>query len=71
MSDRIKGLIVVLKEDLRDDDAAPIIDAIRMLRWVVSVQPLVADVDSHIAIQVAKSQIIDAMLRAAREYGVI
>lgn len=37
MTDHIKGLTVVFEEDLRKDDAQVIIDAIELIRGVVSV----------------------------------
>lgn len=43
MSDRHIGYVVVLDTALRDDDSAEIIKAIRLLRGVVSVQPVVRD----------------------------
>ena len=49
MTDRYHTLTVVLKEDLRDDDCKPLIDAILMLRGVASVTGVVSDFDSHMA----------------------
>lgn len=43
MSDRIKGYIVTLAEDYRDDDAKPIQAAILMTKGVADVTPLVVD----------------------------
>lgn len=49
MTDRLHSLTVVLERDIRDDDAEPILAAIRMIRGVQSVTGQVADIDSHIA----------------------
>ena len=49
MTDRIHSLLVVLKQDMRDDDAQPLIDAISLLRGVAMVEPQVADIDSQMA----------------------
>lgn len=49
MTDRHAGYIVVLDVDLRDDDAEPILNALRMISGVQSVEPIVADLDLHIA----------------------
>ena len=49
MTDRLNALIVVLDGDIRDDDAEPLMSAIRQLRGVVSVSGNVADSASHIA----------------------
>lgn len=43
MTDRLKGFLVVLDDDMREDDAQPILDAIRQLRHVLSVTPMVAE----------------------------
>lgn len=56
MTDRIKGLTVTLEDNVREDDAQAIIDAIRMLRRVVSVDVHVADIDHHMAVQQAKHE---------------
>lgn len=48
MSDRIKGFVVSLDKDYRDDDAAVILNAIRMVRGVASVEPCLASIDDHI-----------------------
>lgn len=49
MTDRHAGYIVTLADNLRDDDAEPILNALRMISGVLSVEPIVADVDLHIA----------------------
>lgn len=49
MTDRIKGLVVTLERDIREDDVEPIIDAIGQLRGVLSVVPDVVDVQDHMA----------------------
>jgi len=36
MTDRLKGCIVVFDDDMREDDALPLMDAIRQLRGVAS-----------------------------------
>lgn len=40
MTDRIKALTVILTADVREDDVQPLIDAIRMLRGVWSVESI-------------------------------
>ena len=49
MSDRIKGLFVSLSGDLRDEEASPIADAIRMIKGVAAVTCSVADSDDWMA----------------------
>jgi hypothetical protein len=42
MTTRFKGLAVVFEQDLREDDAKAIVDAIKMLRGVLDVAPVEA-----------------------------
>lgn len=49
MTDRYNALTVVLEQDIRDDDAEPLIEAIKMLKGVVDVQGNVPSVDSFVA----------------------
>ena len=39
MTDRVKGLAVVLDRDYRDDDVQVIVDAIKMIKGVLNVNP--------------------------------
>jgi hypothetical protein len=43
MTDRLYGCVVAFERDIREDDAEPLLAAIRMLRGVLSVTPHVAD----------------------------
>lgn len=47
MSDSYNGLLVILGEDIRDDDAQRIIDAIKMVKGVQDVVPNVAESDAE------------------------
>lgn len=47
MTDRIKGFVVTLEQDMRDDDVQSVVDAIGMIRGVASCSPSVADIDDH------------------------
>lgn len=49
MTDRLNALTVILEDDVRDDDAQPLISAIYQLKGVISVKPHVSDIDSAIA----------------------
>ena len=49
MTNRYHSLTVALDRDIRDDDAEPILMAIRMIKGVLSVKPKVADMDSNMA----------------------
>jgi hypothetical protein len=48
MTDRVKGFTVTLAEDVRIDDIEPTMQAIRMIKGVVDVQPSIADGNDHI-----------------------
>jgi hypothetical protein len=58
MTDRYNSITVVLERDIRDDDAEPILSAIRMIKGVQSATGNVAEVSDYIAEQ-----------RAIRELG--
>lgn len=49
MTDRHAGYVVVLATDMRDDDAEAVLTALRMVKGVASVEPVVADIALHIA----------------------
>lgn len=54
MTDRYNYLTVVLEQDIRSDDAEPIINAIKMLRHVVDVRPNVTNSGDWAAQEKAK-----------------
>jgi len=50
MTDRYKGFIVTLGDDLRDDDAAATIAAIKQIKGVIAVKPVLGgDMDDEMA----------------------
>jgi hypothetical protein len=49
MTDRYNALTVVLDHDIREDDAEPLINAIRCMKGVIKVKGNVADPDDYIA----------------------
>ncbi len=49
MTDRYHSLTVVLEKDFRDDDAESILNAIEMIKGVLSVKPHISDCDSNMA----------------------
>ena len=51
MTDRHAGYIVTLAQDIREDDAKAVITALRMVKGVMSVEPVVADIQYHMAEQ--------------------
>lgn len=51
MTDRHAGYIVTLAQNTREDDAEAVITALRMVKGVLSVEPVVADIQYHLAVQ--------------------
>lgn len=49
MTTRHAGYVVVLERDTREDDAEAIMSAIRMLKGVVSCEPVIAGPELHVA----------------------
>ena len=49
MTDRYNGFVVILEKDIRDDDAEPILNAIRMIKGVLSVTPYISSFESLMA----------------------
>lgn len=66
MTDRFHTLTVILEQDIRDDDAEGIIDAIRHLRYVSSVTGIVADIESHMAEDRAKRELRSKLWEALK-----
>ena len=61
MTDRYNALTVVLSEDIREDDAEPLMAAIRMMKGVQSVKGHIATIDSHIAEQRARLELSEKL----------
>jgi hypothetical protein len=49
MSDRVKALTVVLKEDVRQDDVEALVNAIRLFTSVISVKVVKTTMDDYFA----------------------
>lgn len=56
MTDRFAGFVVVLADDIREDDAEAVVTALRMVKGVVSVTPVVCDPTLAIAQQRVKRE---------------
>jgi hypothetical protein len=63
MTDHYHALTVVLARDTRDDDAQALIDAIRQLRNVASVEPHVADWALHTAVVRVRNEYLRRLRR--------
>lgn len=57
MTDRTNHLTVVLDDDYRDDDVQHIVNAIGMIKGVISVGVNVLDSDDYVARAVARTQL--------------
>lgn len=49
MSDRTAGFVITLDRDLTSDEAAEVVQALHMIRFVASVEPVTANLDIQIA----------------------
>jgi hypothetical protein len=67
MTDRFHSLVVVLEKDIREDDAQAIIDAIKMVKGVLTVDGLVADPTSMMAYARARSDLQHKLFTALQE----
>ena len=61
MSESIHSITVVLKEDVGTDDAKRILDALRMVRGVISADGNVADSVTHMAESRARTDLHQKM----------
>ncbi len=58
MTDHHAGYVVILDRNIREDDAADTLNALRMVRGVQSVEPIVAGIETQIAESRARSRIL-------------
>lgn len=49
MTERFRGLLVTFAKDVREDDAECHINAIRMIKGVLNVEPVPSNIDAHIS----------------------
>ncbi len=47
MTDRLKGVLVTFDREIRDDDAQPLLEAIKMLRGVLSVKQYICGMEDY------------------------
>ncbi len=69
MTDRFAGYIVVLEDNVRSDDAEVITKAIAQLRGVVSVIPVVSNIEIHIAEERVRRELGDKLLQVVFPKG--
>lgn len=68
MTDRVKGLVVVLEEDIREDDAEKIIEAVEMVKGVQSVDKNITEVDDYINRQKVVNKISKDIFEVLTKY---
>lgn len=63
MTDRLKGVVVTFEKDIREDDAEEILSAIRMVKGVLSVKPLVSNYEQHVAEERVRMELGQKLLK--------
>ena len=56
MTNRIKGLVVVFNNDIREDDAEELINVIKLLKGVIKVEPSIVNHEDFINRQRIKNE---------------
>lgn len=69
MTDRHNAYVVILADDVRDDDAEPIITALRMVKGVLAVEPHVSEgmLDQMVVESRVRHQVSRALLALHRD----
>ena len=67
MSDRYNSLTVFLEKDLKDEDAEPLIEAIKCFRGVLDVKPTVSNMLGILAEERARSVLREKLWRILQE----
>lgn len=66
MSDRVHSLTVTLDHTYKDEDAKSIMDAIRMIKGVSEVQPIIATAETYFAVENARAQLATKLFEVLR-----
>ena len=69
MTDRIKGFTVTLTDDIRIDDVQPLLDAVKMLKGVASVDVSVTNMDDHMNRQMISMEMKTKIYEVLKELG--
>lgn len=67
MTDRYSGFIVTLRNDLRSDDVEATLNALRMVKGVIDVSPIVSDCEVSVAAIRAKNEMREKLFNFIRE----
>jgi hypothetical protein len=57
MTDRIKGFTITLQKDIRDDDMNQILTTLKMIKYVVDVEPVIFTGEDRMAEQRLKAEL--------------
>lgn len=63
MTGRLAGVVVTFEKDIREDDAEAIINAIRMIKCVLTVKPLVSDTTQSMAEDRVRRELGEKLLK--------
>ncbi|HUT90116.1 MAG TPA: hypothetical protein VMY37_11505 [Thermoguttaceae bacterium] len=66
MTDRLKGCVVVFDEDIREDDAEPLMAAIAQLRGVLSIQPSIRTADDWMIRERVRRELTEKLCEVLR-----
>lgn len=61
MTDRYNAFIVILERDIRDDDAQPVLNALRQIKGVLRVKPHIAGFEESIAYERVRQELIEKL----------
>lgn len=67
MTDRLAGVVVTFEQNIRVDDAEATIAALRQIKGVLSVQPVIGDITVTMAEERAKHEITMRVYEALRD----
>lgn len=67
MTDRHAGYLVTLAKDVREDDAEAIVTALKMVKGVLTVEPITSDGEIRIGYQRARREISTKIFELLRE----
>lgn len=63
MTDRINGVIVTFSKEIREDDAEAVLNAIKMVKGVLTVKPIVSGYEQHIAEERVRRELTDKLFK--------
>lgn len=69
MTDRVFAYTVILEKETREDDAEAITQAIRMIKGVADVSPMVANAELYFATETARRELTDKLWKVFSSYN--